>query len=563
MAPAPRGAAMPVRRLTLVLGVAQVGAAAVILGVVELALMYSGSGPHPPWPAALFVAGAWISVGAGVIAWLRRPGSLMGLLMTAGGFAWLLAGMTNTTVSVLVAIGLVITTVPLAVVIHLLLAFPSGRLRSRGPRVTVLVTYAIALIGQTPLYLFAPVGPLSVADRPGLVDAGHWAQRSAGVLVVLVTCWLLARRLAALSPEPRRVLAPLSVYGIVAVLIIPLGSAFGDIVGDPVTKAAIQLLVLGCVPIAFVIAASRGGFARTGEIDDLGALLGNAGRTGLADMLVATLGDDTVELLFRVPGENGWVNSAGVAAIPPAANDGRGVVAVELAGETIGAIVYDATLLTRPEEVRSAARTVALALDRERLTVELRASRARLVEAGDAERRRIASDLHDGLQSRLVLLAVQAGLARGSTSDLREGIETAIDELRALVHGVMPAELTERGLPAAVKGLADRMPIAVVMDVAGFDRRPSPAVESTAFFVASEAMVNAVKHAHATELTVMLRRGPKVLHIDVRDDGIGGAGHGGGIRSMTDRVEALGGKLRIESSLGAGTRVRVELPCAS
>jgi signal transduction histidine kinase len=127
----------------------------------------------------------------------------------------------------------------------------------------------------------------------------------------------------------------------------------------------------------------------------------------------------------------------------------------------------------------------------------------------------------------------------------------------------MPAELTERGLPAAVKGLADRMPIAVVMDVAGFDQRPPPAVESTAFFVASEAMVNAVKHAHATELTVMLRRGPEVLHIEVRDDGIGGAGHGGGIRSMTDRVEALGGKLRIESALGAGTRVRVELPCAS
>jgi signal transduction histidine kinase len=554
---------MPVRRLRLVLSVAQVATATVILGVVELVLMYSGPGPSPPWVAALFVVVAWVYAGAGVVAWLRRPGSLMGLLMTAGAFAWLLAGLSNTNVPALVAIGLVVATVPVALVIHLLLGFPSGRLRSRPARATVLATYAVALIGQVPLYLFAPGGPLHVADRPGLVEAGLWAQRSAGVLVVLSTCSLLTRRLVALAPQQRRVLAPLSLYGIIAVLIVPVGGLLGDIAGAPLTVAAIQLAVLGCVPIAFVVAASRGGFARTGEIDDLGALFGDAGRAELADLLAATLGDETVELLFRVPGEEGWVNSAGVTAIPPAARGGRGVVAVELAGATIGAIVYDATLLTRPDEVRQAARIVALALDRERLTVELRASRARLVHAGDAERRRIARDLHDGLQSRLVLLAIQAGVARDSMTELRAGIEAAIDELRALVHGVMPAELTERGLPAAVKGLADRMPIDVVLNVAGFERRPSPTVESTAFFVTAEAMVNAVKHAHATELTVTLLRDAQQLRIDVRDDGIGGAGSGNGIRSMTDRVEALGGRLRIESMLSKGTRVWVVLPCAS
>jgi signal transduction histidine kinase len=554
---------MPARRLTLVLGVVQVAVAALLLGLTELALLYSGPGPSPPWVAAGLVGGAWVYAGAGVVAWLRRPGSLMGLLMTAGAFAWIAAGLRDTDVSALAAVGLVLQTVPLALVIHLLLAFPSGRVRSGPARATVLAAYAVALIGQIPLYLFAASGPLQLADRPDLFDAGRWVQRSAGALVVLATCVLLARRLRALAPAQRRVLAPLSLYGIVAVLLIPVSSALGDVLSDSLAKEVVQVSVLGCVPIAFVVAASRGGFARTGEIDDLGALLGNGGRTELSDVLAATLGDDTVELLFRVPGERGWVNSAGVAAIPPAASGGRGVVEVELAGETIGAIVYDATLLTRPDEVREAARIVALALDRERLTVELRASRARLVEAGDAERRRIARDLHDGLQSRLVLLAVQAGVARGSTAELREGIETAIDELRALVHGVMPAELTERGLPAAVKGLADRMPIDVALDVAGFERRPSPAVESTAYFVAAEAMVNAVKHAHAARLTVTLARAAERLSIDVRDDGIGGAGSGNGIRSMTDRVEALGGKLRIDSALGAGTRVTVELPCAS
>ena len=554
---------MPARRLTLVLGVVQVAIAALLLGLAELAVLSSGPGASPPWVPLGLVVGAWVYAGAGVVAWLRRPGSLMGLLMTAGAFAWIGAGLVNTSVSALVAVGLVVQTVPLALVIHLVLAFPSGRVRSGPARATVLGAYAVALIGQIPLYLFAAGGPLQLADRPDLVDAGRWAQRSAGVLVVLATCVLLARRLRALAPAQRRVLAPLSLYGILAVLVIPVSAAFGDIAGDPLTKEAVQLVVVGLVPVAFVVAASRGGFARTGEIDELGALLGDGGRTELSDVLAATLGDDTVELLFRVPGEQGWVNSAGVAAIPPAASGGRGVVEVELAGETIGAIVYDATLLPRPDEVREAARVVALALDRERLTVELRASRARLVEAGDAERRRIARDLHDGLQSRLVLLAVQAGVAQGSTVELREGIETAIDELRALVHGVMPAELTERGLPAAVKGLADRMPIDVVLDVAGFERRPSPAVESTAYFVAAEAMVNAVKHAHAAKLTVTLARAAERLRIDVRDDGIGGARSGNGIRSMTDRVEALGGRLRIDSALGAGTRVQVELPCAS
>ena len=123
---------MPARRLTLVLGAAQVAAAALLLGFVELVLLFWGPGPHPPWVACLFVAGAWIYAGAGVVAWLRRPGSLMGLLMTAGAFVWLAAGLYNTTVPALVALGLIVATLPIALVIHLLLAFPSGRLRTRG-----------------------------------------------------------------------------------------------------------------------------------------------------------------------------------------------------------------------------------------------------------------------------------------------------------------------------------------------------------------------------------------------------------------------------------------------
>lgn len=563
-----RGARRPPRRPALTLAVTQVAVAAVLGGLVELALLFSGAEPAPSWVTGLFVAGAWIYVAAGTVAWLRRPGSRVGLLLTGGGFAWLGAGLANSTVPALQATGAVVATLPIAVVMHLLLAFPSGRLRSRHERMLAVAGYAVCLVLQAPKYLFAAEGPLTVADRPDLVDAGMLVQRLCGLVVVLLLAGVLVQRMRVATSAQRRVLAPLAVYGIVAILAIPLGAGVADLLlgGGGTWLPAVQLLLMAGVPVAFVVAATRGGFVRTSGIAELGMTLGidDGGRPGLAEVLASALGDDSVELLFRVPGEAHWVNAAGVMAVPPAASEDRGVVEVVLGDRTIGAIVYDATLLSRREEVREAARVVALALDRERLTVELRASRARLVEAGDAERRRIARDLHDGLQSRLVLLAVQAGVVGGPAGELREGLEVAIDELRALVHGVMPAELTERGLPAAVEGLADRMPVEVRLEVVGLERRLPPAVESTGFMVISEALVNAVKHARARDITVTLvRRAGDVLAIEVRDDGIGGAGPGHGTRSIVDRVDALGGRLAIESPTGAGTRVIVELPCAS
>ena len=586
LAPAPRWT--PPRRRALTLAVGEVAVGALLAGLAVLALTYLDVELTPPWQAALLVLCAWVYVAAGTIAWLRRPSSRIGLLMTVGGFAWLAAALVNTEVPALVAAGTVVTTLPIAVLVHLLLAFPSGRLPGPVARATVAGGYVVCLVLQAPLYLFGGHGPLAAADRPDLVTAGEWAQRGAGALVVVCACVLLFLRLRAAPPAQRRLWALLSAYGIVAVLVFPLGPTVARLLGDDgLTVFVVEVTVTALAPVAFLVVALRGGFARTGEIEELGAWLGAdaGGRPPLTEVLAAVLGDRTVDLLFRVPGERGWVNGAGVPAVPPSAGDGRGVAEVELGGETIGAIVYDAALRPRSQEVRDAARVVALALDRERLTVELRASRARLVEAGDAERRRIARDLHDGLQSRLVLLAVQAGVTAETAGngaadvaelraalgaglrELRGEIETAIDELRALVHGVMPAELADGGLAAAVEALADRLPITVVLDLDEVGGQLPPAVETTGYFVVSEALVNAVKHARADELTVSLRRMPgELLRIEVRDDGIGGAGGtqaGHGIRSMTDRVEALGGSLRIDSETGAGTRVLAELPCAS
>ena len=557
------------RRHALTLAVAEVAAIALLAGLVELALFYSGVPAPPPWAVVLFVVAAWVFVASGTVAWLRRPANDMGLLMTAGGFTWLIAGLVNTPVPALQAAGAVMAIFPVAIIIHLLVAFPSGRLRTAWERAVVIAGYLACLVLEVPTYVFAPAGPLQIVDRPDLVDAGRQALRIGYFLVVLGVGLILVRRLRAATPAQRRVLAPLSVYGIIAAAAIPLGSVLVDLhilfPDRGVALFVVQILLVTGVPIAFAVGVLRGGFARTADIDELGAWLGaddESGRPALVDALAAALGDNSVELLFRVPGDAGWVNADGAPAPAPTPSRLRGVEKVQRAGVTIGAVLYDATQQTRPEEVRSAARVIALALDRERLTVELRASRTRLVEASDAERRRIARDLHDGLQSRLVLLAVQAGLA--DDRSLRNGLEAAIEELRSLVDGVMPAELTERGLPAAVEGLADRMPVAVTLEVDALEQRFSPAVESTGFFVVSEALVNAVKHAQASKLMVSLHRDhDDRLRIEVGDDGVGGADRGNGIRSMTDRVEALGGRLLIESTVGAGTHVRAELPCGS
>lgn len=562
----PAPAPPPLRRRSLTLALVQVGVVAVLAGLAELALFFSGNPDPPPWQATIFVFCAWVFATAGIVAWWRRPGSRIGLLMTAGAFAWLAAGLINGPVPALTAVGQVTQTLPIALLVHLVVAFPSGRLDGRAERVAVGVIYVITLVLQAPEYLLVP-GPLQVATDASLLSTTAWIRSVTALATVAAAFVLVVRRLRDATPAQRRARGPVMLYGMVAVAALPLGTRLFDLAGwdGSPSLPVIQGLIVAGVPLAFALGIARGGFAPTRNAAELGAWLGldETERPALPAVLAAALGDPTVELLYRVPGDDRWVNGAGVATLPPTASDRRGVSEVQLGGRTIGAIVYDATQVTRPDEIDDVARVVALALDRERLTVELRASRVRLVEAGDAERRRLAGDLHDGLQSRLVLLAIQAGVAPNGDPALREGLDAAIDELRALVHGVMPAALTERGLPAAVRQLADRMPIAVTLDVRDGARRPSPAVESTGYFVTSEAMTNAVKHAHASELCVTIAWDAQWLRIEVHDDGIGGAGYGGGIRSIVDRVEALGGMLRIESPVGAGTHVEVELPCAS
>ena len=572
-------------RSPLQLPLLSLGIAALAFVGLEIALLADAHYPQPLWPTVLYVMVGSGYIGAGLLAWWRRPANRIGALIVAGGAAMLIADLLNTAVPVLVDVGIVMATVCLAVILHLLHAFPSGRLRSTASRVTVATAYGVAVLLQPPLYLFRPGNPLTVADRPDLATAGQWLQSSVGAVAIGSTAVILAGRLRRADRRQRLVLAPVYGYGIFAVLFIPLSAQLlVPLLGlDAIQFGVMQLIVLAGVPLAFTLGVLRGGFARTGQVEELGTWLSrvDAGRPGLTAALARSLGDDSVRVLFWSP--RGYVDDAGVPASLPGPDTDRGVVEFEVEGQRVAAICYDATLIADPEPVGAAGRVAAIALAHERLTAELRASeeevrqsRLRIVEAGDRERRRIARNLHDGLQVRLVLLAMQAQQLASDSADspatgdaatgLRTGIDAAATELRTLVYEVMPAALVERGLAAAVEDLVDRVPLRTRLDVRVPGGALPPAVESTAYFVVAEALTNALKHGAAHEVSVCLQRdGNGHLTVEVGDDGVGGAraGGGSGLSGLADRVDTLGGTFRLDSPEGGGTRLRVELPCGS
>lgn len=562
-----------------------IACAGILLAFIEVALLpINGPLGHIlilfPLVFLAFLAG-------GLRAWHRRPGNRMGALILMGGGAVFLGGLGNTDFPLLIAAGQLSASLILAVTVHMLHAFPSGRLHGRISQAIVVLAYVNSLILQIPRYLFAADDPallLAIADNPALVLGAAVMQRWVGTAVMVATALVLMYRLRCAGPEQRRVLAPLFAYGAFAVIFVPLGTQIlSPVLGiTPEVRAGLQLLVMGGIPIAFAHGVQRGGFAKTGELEELGAWLGSSGgpKSALVGALSRALGDPSVTLSYWVPRQGIFVDDDGhpLPLEPPGSS--RGMMEIELDSRTVGAISYDATLIEEPELVRAAGQVVAIAVDRERLTAQLRESngalqrsRERLVDTADRERRRIARDLHDGLQMRLVLLALEAqqlshahdaATAKERATHLRQGIDSAAAELRQLVHAVMPAALIERGLAAAAEDLADRMPIPTTLVLELEDGSCTSAVERTAYFVLAEALSNVLKHAEATQIQVNLSMREGWLRLEVCDNGTGGADlhQGTGLRGIEDRADVLGGSFALETTPGQGTRITVELPCA-
>jgi signal transduction histidine kinase len=302
----------------------------------------------------------------------------------------------------------------------------------------------------------------------------------------------------------------------------------------------------------------------------------------MREALANALGDPTLSVGYWTPAADSYFDSDGASMSLPAENSGRAVTLLEREGAPLAAIVHDSALLGDPGLVASVASALRLAVENERLQAEVetqldevRASRARIVEAGDTERKRVERDLHDGAQQRLVSLTLALRLARTKLGDeANAGVllsldqasaeaKAALSELRELARGIHPQILTEAGLGAALESLADRSPVDVSVDVG--EGRYAPAVEGAVYFAVSEALANVAKYASAGHVQVRTIWKDDSLTVEVADDGVGGADptKGSGLRGLADRLAAVDGTLEVVSPKGGGTLLLAHIPSAA
>jgi signal transduction histidine kinase len=476
------------------------GIAGVVTGIATFVMVATGDAATVPLlEANLTLLIGWSFVGTGLFAWDRRPSNLIGPLMVCVGFTWFLAEFKVSDIPLAASIGFAFNSVPVAILIHLLIVFPSGRARSRLDRFFIGYAYFAGLfVAAIPTFFYNPGGdpdcsgcvssnPLLIHDDLDLVHGIFNTLSAVSIPVLLALVVHLVRRARSASPEERRSQEPVwwaggaTIFLFAAALLTNLGPEGGNY-DDYIWYVA--NFVIAAVPFAFLLGLLR---TRLSEAD-----------------LVA---EENVRL--------------------------------------------DAELQARLDELLE--------------------SRARIVQAGDAARRKLERDLHDGAQQRLVGLALDLRLARERLAEDPEAaaemldeasaeLARATEELRELARGIHPAVLSDRGLEAAVESLAKRVPLPVRIDSSIDGRLPEP-VEAAAYFVVAEALTNVVRHSHADRAEIEIRRDNGRLMVQVSDDGSGGADRtGSGLRGLADRVAALDGRLEVDGAPSGGTIVRADIP---
>jgi signal transduction histidine kinase len=569
-------------------------AAGFVMGLAVLALILTndeldGAGA---WGAGTVVVG-WGFVWVGLYAWARRPDNRVGMLMAATGFAWFLSALSFSDVPLIFTTGQLFGSLFFAVIMHLLLAFPSGRLQSRLERRIVVAAYLLTTVVVAPLWLFAdaealdcescPENVLLVDPNESLVTTMTSVLNIGGIVLIGAVLVILVRRWRRASAGQRRLLVPVYSAGaaVIVLLIVTVGlQASGADTWTLDIFWIASLVPFGLVPYMFLATLVRARMIQTGAVGKLIARLGETpGRGQLRDELARALGDPTIELVYWLPDGERFVDARGRTVQLPAPGSGRGVTRIERDGELVAAIVHDALNFDRELDAIGAA--AAIALENERLDAELRAkvaelreSRSRMLRIGLEERRRLERDLHDGAQQRLVSMALNMRLARdrmrgdpdaaerlldGASSEL----DAALEELRELARGIHPAVLSDRGLDAALETLARRAPLPVELNRDARERLPE-SIELAAYFVVSEALTNVAKYADATHAQVNVARRNGKLLVEVTDDGVGGANpdNGTGLRGLADRLAVIEGRLEVQSPPGAGTTIRARIPCA-
>lgn len=531
-------------------------------------------------------------IASGLIAWRRRPRNPLGPVMVATGYAKLAGSLWWSQDPEVFAAGHVLVPAYLGGLIYIVLAFPDGRLHSRFER----VLFGVTLVGIVPIQLLwlllggehhvgqcegCPEDVLAITHADDLSLAVHVTQQLAGAVVGALAAAVLLRRWWRASPPLRFAIAPVLWVGAVTCIAAAVwvgNSAVGDPLG--VAPRTVVDLALAAMAVAFLAGLLRTRLARSAVADLVVELSRTQPPGGVRDALARALHDPSLALAYWLPEAGRYVDATGKPVQLPA-DDDHAVTLVERDSRRVAALVHDPALREDAELLDSACAAAALALENERLQADLRArleelqaSRARLVEATDSERRRIERDLHDGTQQQLVSIAMSLGLvdaklaqeperAQALLREARTDLGTALEELRQITHGIHPGALAERGLESALHELAYHARVPFELDVA-LSRRLPEEVETAAYYVVSEALTNIAKHAEATGAGVRVSSHNGLAKIEVHDDGRGGATleGGSGLRGLRDRVEALGGRLEVSSPPGGGTTLTAQIPCA-
>jgi signal transduction histidine kinase len=531
----------------------------------------------------------WITlnfIGAGLIAWWRRPDSRFGPLMVAAGFVNFLATLDWATAAVPYTLGVALDLLAPVLFLHVFLAYPKGRLSGRLEAGIVVGAYAAGIGVGLVRMMLGGAGPgnlIQVASAPRAVKLVQDVQLigiSAFCLAGIVA--LALRRWGARRPPrpPRGLLVDSFALGLAMIAALFLSIVF---VGSPADVPAVETVrratffVVGLAPLAFLLGVLRSRLAVGPAIVSLGA---EAASGNVIDALRTALRDPSLEVAYWVPEYQTYADLKGHAIELPTAADRATTLIDREDGTHVAALLHDVSLRDEPELVDAVTAAAGIALENERLHAELRArleelkgSRARIIEAAQTERQRLERDLHDGAQQRLVALSLEVGLleqrfehdpeAKAALDQTRREVSESLRELRELARGIHPAVVTGHGLAVALKTLAARAPVPVRLTV-DLDGRLPERQEVAAYYVVSESLTNVARYARASSAAVEVRQAERRLVVEVVDDGIGGADtrRGSGLRGLADRVEALGGRLRVWSPSGGGTRVEAEIPCA-
>ena len=471
--------------------------------------------------------------------------------------------------------------------IHMLIAFPNGRLEGRLDRWAVALLYLLFIGGWLLRAMTSPAGS-SCDPSCGRNVFAIWPDEalhqvvltmiSSAILVLAIPVAIaLWQHWRAATPAARRAFLPailaIPVNAVIA-MISTLAIAFRLDIGW-MADHSFKVALGGLIPAGLLAGLVQARLERARAASLLVELGHGVSPAGLREALARAVRDPSLELAFPAPDTSGLIDEGGQPFPDPAVGTKRAVARVERGGRLLAVLVHDPAIdVEDPGLVEAVGSAAGLALENARLAAEVRAqldevraSRSRLAQAADEERRRVERDLHDGAQQRLVALTMRLELARKAApesavviDETQAELRQAIAEVRRLAHGVMPPILTEAGLAAAVESLAERAPIPVVVAVP--DRRFPQSVETAAYYVVTEALTNAARYAAASKVRIDGRVVDGRLVLSVMDDGRGGAdaGQGTGLRGLADRVEAAGGSLEVESRLGEGTRVQATFP---